>query len=72
MDAHFAGRAPCSDLLAGRQTEGPHQNYAVLEEDAIDLSALSEVLRRHHLKEAWQAFCSRTGIADPCHIQREP
>ncbi len=43
-----------------------------LEEDAVDLSALSEVLRRHHLKEAWQAFCSRTGVADPCHIQREP
>jgi hypothetical protein len=43
-----------------------------LEEDAVDLSALSEVLRRPHLKEAWQAFCSRTGVADPCHIQREP
>src|SRR3974377_1027703 len=38
-----------------------------LEEDAVDFPALSEVLRRHHLKEAWQAFCSRTGIADPCH-----
>ena len=43
-----------------------------LEEDAVDLSALSEVLRRHHLKEAWQAFCSRTGIADPCNIQSKP
>jgi hypothetical protein len=43
-----------------------------LEEDAVDLPALSEVLGRHHLKEAWQAFCSRIGIADPCHIQREP
>jgi hypothetical protein len=43
-----------------------------LEEDAVDLSALSEVLRRHHLNDAWQAFCNRTGIADPCHIQREP
>jgi hypothetical protein len=36
-----------------------------LEEDAVDLSALSEILRRPHLKEVWQAFCSRTGIADP-------
>ena len=43
-----------------------------LEEDAVDLPILCEVLRRHHLKEAWQAFCSRTGIVDPCGIQREP
>jgi hypothetical protein len=43
-----------------------------LEEDAVDLSALSELLGRHHLKEVWQAFCNRIGIADPCHIQREP
>jgi hypothetical protein len=42
-----------------------------LEEDAVDLSALSEVLRRHDLKEAWQAFCRRTGIADPCDIRRK-
>ena len=43
-----------------------------LEEDAVDLPILCEVLMRHHLKEAWQAFCSRTGIVDPCGIQREP
>jgi hypothetical protein len=43
-----------------------------LEEDAVDLPVLSEVLRRHHLKEAWQAFCSRAGIIDPCGIQRKP
>ena len=43
-----------------------------LEEDAVDFSALSELIRRHHLKDAWRAFCNRTGIADPCHIQREP
>ena len=29
IDAHLAGRAPCRHLLASRQTEGPHQNYAI-------------------------------------------
>ena len=43
-----------------------------LEEEVVDLPVLSEVLRRHHLKEAWQAFFSRAGIIDPCGIQREP
>jgi hypothetical protein len=42
-----------------------------LEEDAVDLSALSELIRRHHQNDAWRVFCNRTGIADPCHIQRE-
>jgi hypothetical protein len=40
-----------------------------LEEDAVDVSILREILLRHGLKEAWQAFCGRTGIADPCDIE---
>jgi hypothetical protein len=37
-----------------------------LEEHAVDIAALCEVLRRHGLSEACRAFCRRAGIADPC------
>ena len=39
-----------------------------LEEDAVDIPALCAVLRKHALSDAWQAFCRRTGIADPCEV----
>jgi hypothetical protein len=37
-----------------------------LEERAVDIAALCQVLRRHGLSEAWRTFCRRAGIADPC------
>jgi hypothetical protein len=40
-----------------------------LEEDAVDVSVLCEIPLRHGLKEAWQAFCDRIDIADPCDIE---
>jgi hypothetical protein len=43
-----------------------------LEEDAVDVPVVCELLRRHGLEESWQAFCRRTGLADPCDVQRQP
>jgi hypothetical protein len=39
-----------------------------LEEGAVDIAALCAVLGRHALIQAWQKFCRRTGISDPCAI----
>lgn len=36
-----------------------------LDEDAVDLTILREVLQRHDLMAAWKAFCFRTGTTDP-------
>jgi hypothetical protein len=27
------------------------------------------IIGRHCLRQAWQAFCHRAGIADPCDVQ---
>ena len=43
-----------------------------LEENAVDIATLCEVLRRHGLSEAWRTFCRRVGIADPCQTQGRP
>jgi hypothetical protein len=43
-----------------------------LEEDAVDVAALCAVLGRHALTEAWQSFCRRTGIPDPCTVKTRP
>jgi len=43
-----------------------------LEEDAVDLGALCDVIGRHGLLQAWQAFCHRTGMSDPCDVQLPP
>jgi hypothetical protein len=42
-----------------------------LEERAVDIAALCAVLQRHRLMPAWQSFCRRTGIPDPCAIDLE-
>ena len=39
--------------------------HQYLEEGAVDLAALREVLVRHGLEAQWQAFCRRAGVADP-------
>ncbi len=36
-----------------------------LEQKAVDLRALRDVLERHQLIDAWKSFCLRTGIKDP-------
>ena len=43
-----------------------------LEERAVDIGALREVLVRHQLMRAWQSFCRRTGIPDPCAVDLKP
>jgi hypothetical protein len=43
-----------------------------LHENAVNLAAFCPLLHRHNLKGAWQAFCKRTGIGDPCDLIREP
>src|ERR1700687_1777850 len=40
-----------------------------LEENAVDIAALCAVLDRHALTQAWQSFCRRTGIPDPCAVR---
>jgi hypothetical protein len=37
-----------------------------LDENAVDIPTLCGILRRHNLQRAWQAFCSRAGMRDPC------
>jgi hypothetical protein len=39
-----------------------------LQENAVNLTALCALLERHNLKSAWQSFCKRTGINDPCDL----
>jgi len=43
-----------------------------LEENAVDLAALCDVIFRHGLQPAWRAFCRQTGFADPCDVQPTP
>jgi hypothetical protein len=43
-----------------------------LQENAVDLTALCRVLDRHGLTEAWRSFCRRTGIGDPCDLNKGP
>ena len=44
--------------------------HQYLEEAAVDLDALGQVLERHGLTDKWQAFCTRTGVADPLFPDR--
>jgi hypothetical protein len=37
-----------------------------LDEDAVDVDALCSVLSRHKLRFAWQTFCAKMSIEDPC------
>ena len=41
-----------------------------LEEQAVDMSLLREVLDRHGLDDSWQSFCKRAGIPDPFDLHR--
>jgi hypothetical protein len=38
---------------------------AFLEQKAVDLAALKDVLKRHGLMENWQSFCFKAGIENP-------
>lgn len=38
---------------------------AFLEQDAVDLGALKDVLQRHNLMSNWADFCAKAGIEDP-------
>ena len=43
-----------------------------LDEEAVDIGILCDLLRRHGLADAWRAFCRRAGIANPCEIKSPP
>jgi hypothetical protein len=43
-----------------------------LNEEAVDIGILCDLLRRHGLADAWRAFCRRAGIANPCEIKSPP
>jgi hypothetical protein len=38
---------------------------AFLEQDAVDLVALEDVLKRHKLMGAWLSFCQKAEIENP-------
>jgi hypothetical protein len=40
-----------------------------LEEEAVDIGALCDVIGRHGLGDAWLTFCDRASIPDPCGIK---
>lgn len=42
-----------------------------LEEEAVDLEALCDVIGRHGLSEKWSDLCTATGIENPC-VPRSP
>jgi len=42
-----------------------------LEEQAVDLDALCDVVDRHRLRGAWRAYCERAGISDPLRCTSE-
>jgi hypothetical protein len=42
-----------------------------LQEDAVDVPALCDVLQRHGLQQRWHDYCRRTAITDPCAISEE-
>jgi hypothetical protein len=43
-----------------------------LDEAAVGLESLCDVIGRHGLGDAWLTFCGRAGIADPCKIKSIP
>ena len=38
---------------------------AFLEQGAVDMAALRDVLHRHNLMTNWLSFCAKAGIEDP-------
>ena len=40
-----------------------------LDDEAVNIESLCDVLERHGLSDTWRAFCSRTGIANPCEVK---
>jgi hypothetical protein len=43
-----------------------------IEERAVDVASLCDVLARHDLRGAWETFCVRTGTVDPCGLHSNP
>jgi hypothetical protein len=40
-----------------------------LDDEAVDIDSLCDVLGRHGLADAWRDFCRRTGIPNPCEVK---
>jgi hypothetical protein len=43
-----------------------------LEEHAVDVDKLCDVIDRHGLRDVWSLFCQRAGISDPCNVSSKP
>jgi hypothetical protein len=43
-----------------------------LEEEAVNIETLCDVMGRYGLGDAWLTFCGRAGIVDPCKIKSIP
>jgi len=43
-----------------------------LDDEAVDIDILCDVLDRHGLTDAWRAFCRRTGIVNPGEVKSRP
>ena len=41
-----------------------------IDEAAVDLDRLCNVIGRHGLADAWRNYCRRTGTPDPCGVQK--
>lgn len=57
------------------RTGRPKDRYRViqfLEEKAVDIDALRDVVDRHGLRDKWRTFCAQAGIPDPFEVKSEP
>jgi hypothetical protein len=59
-------------LIANALRVGRAKDYLrivqFLEEKAVDLTALRQLLERHDLKAIWRTFCRNTGLIDPLSL----
>jgi hypothetical protein len=40
-----------------------------IDDEAVDIRTLCDVLGRRSLTDDWRIFCRRTGIANPCEVK---
>ena len=52
------------EVIARLAAEGTIRQYAILDQGAVELPRLKEVLQRHDLMPAWRAFLLKSGKQD--------
>jgi hypothetical protein len=59
-------------IVATALRTGRHKDFgridAFLEEEAVDLEVLKDVIERHDLMPKWRDFCTRTGRQNPFEV----